>query len=63
MVGSYVSLVETLESQTSEMGDVGERPLREVSSSMVKDEIQGEPEFILPLENCPSIGCINYIRD
>ncbi len=30
------------------MGDVGEKPLREVSGSLVKGEIQGEPEFILP---------------
>ena len=45
------------------MGDMGERPLCKVCGSLVKDEVQGEPEFILPLENCASIGCINYIRD
>jgi hypothetical protein len=45
------------------MGDMGERPICEARSSLVKDEVQGKPEFILPLENCASIECINYIRD
>ena len=63
MVGSYIPLVESLESKIDEVGEMGKRPLCKVCSSVVKDKVQGKPEFILSLENCASIGCINYIRD
>ena len=40
-----------------EMGEVGKGTYCEVWVSMAKEEIQGEPEFILSLENCASVGC------
>lgn len=48
---------------TVEMGEVGKAAICEDWVSMAKDEIQGETEFILSLENCASIGCNQYIRD
>jgi hypothetical protein len=40
-----------------EMGEVGKGTYCEVWVSMAKEEIQGEPEFILSLDNCASVGC------
>ena len=45
-----------------EMGELGKGTHCEVWVSKAKDEIQGEPEFILSLENCASLGCNQYIR-
>ena len=46
-----------------EMGEVGKVAICEDWVSVAKDEIQGEPECILSLENYSSIGSIQYIRN
>ena len=46
-----------------EIGEVGKGTHCEVWVLVARDEIQGEPECILSLENCASIGTNQYIRD
>ena len=49
-------LMESIELQALEMGEVGKRTLCEVCLPMAKEKIQREPELILSLENCASIN-------
>jgi hypothetical protein len=63
MVWTHVLYVAETEPQASEMGTVGEGPDHEVGNPLAQNEIQGEPEFILSLENCTSVECNEYIRD
>ena len=50
------------EISTMEMGEVGKVDMRNWVS-MAKDELHGEPECIISLENCASLGSNQYIRD
>jgi len=45
------------------MGEMGKGTRCKVWGYVAKDEIQEEPECILSLENCASIGSNQYIRD